>query len=106
MSQNAYNLSMTLNIKATEFQSKILKLNLEEFRNLTNIRDVIIEDYQKKNCNRSTEISETRLQQCIEFYFNQRKQIDKWENCCLKLLKLKENSPISVIKANSTAEMV
>lgn len=86
----------------TEFQLNILKLNFIDFCNLTNIRDLVTEEYRKRLGNKS--IPGERIEKGIEFYFNRRNEFGKWNNSCLKLLRFKDNS-LNLLE-NQTQKMV
>lgn len=85
---------------ANEFQSKILQLNFHKFIQLTNIRDIAINDCragQKEDTNiKSKNVDEKQIEQRIQFYFEKLKNLDEWDNCNLKLLKLQEDDALSI----------
>lgn len=74
----------------SEFQKEILKLTFEEFKTLTNIEDIIQNDYRKQKQNENEYLTEPAMHSRLEYYYEFRKRTGEWHKNSIKNLKFKD----------------
>lgn len=87
----------------TEFQSKILQFNFEDFLQWTNVRYIVSDEYIRQN---SAVIPSTKLLENALNYFNKLTHLDEWDNCGLKFLKFDGNVEAIEQQMNLKRKMV
>lgn len=86
--------------KPTEFQSKIQRLNVEDFVVMTNIKDIILDEYRKEVNDIDANMSQDEETKRVLAYNTKRNDIRKWDSTGLKDLKFIDVVP----EQNTTAQ--
>lgn len=68
----------------TDFQRLVFELNYEQFITKTNIKQCIYEEFNSKLAEPKIPLSEEKINELLEFYFNHRTRYKKWGTCALK----------------------